>query len=67
MPISDLSQAYRENTLRLVDVIQVAAERASEYFGQNPCVGTNLRDLDGLLQEAETLQQKFAGKPLPPL
>lgn len=67
MSISDLSQAYRENTLRPSDVIRVAAERASEYLRQNPCVATILRDPVALAQEAEALQQKFAGKPLPPL
>jgi hypothetical protein len=67
MSISDLSRAYRENTLRPVDVIQIAVGRASEYLRQNPDVGTILTDLDVLLQEAETLQQRFAGLPLPPL
>jgi hypothetical protein len=67
MSISDLSQAYRENTLRPVDVIRIAAGRASEHLRQDPNLGAILTDLDVLLQQAEALQQRFAGKPLPPL
>jgi len=67
MSISDLSQAYRQNTLRPVDVIRAAAEKASEHLRQNPCVATILTNPETLIQEAETLQQKFAGKSLPPL
>lgn len=67
MSISDLSKAYHENTLKPVDVIRIAAGRASVYLRQNPNVGTILTNLDVLLQEAETLQQRFAGLPLPPL
>lgn len=67
MSISILSQAYRENILRPVDVIRVAAERVSERLCHNPAVGIVLRDLDGMLQEAQSLQDKYAGRPLPPL
>jgi hypothetical protein len=67
MSISDLSRAYRNNTLRLIDVTRIAAERASEYLRQNYCVGAVLVEPDVLLREAEALQRRFTGKPFLPL
>jgi hypothetical protein len=67
MSISDLSRAYLENTLRPVDIARSAAARASNYLRQNPDVGIILKELDVLLHEAETLQRRFVGMPLPPL
>jgi hypothetical protein len=67
MSISDLSRAYLENTLRPVDIARLAAARASNYLQQNPDVGIILKELDVLLHEAENLQRRFVGMPLPPL
>ena len=65
--IASLSKQYGTGQLRPTDAIKEISARVSSYAQKDPAVWTYLRDPEELLKEAQAVEDRFSGKPLPEL
>ena len=64
---SNLRLAYRQGITTPEDVAKIVAQTTSSYAKEDPAVWIHLESSEALIASAKSLQERFAGGPLPPL
>ncbi|KAK4541785.1 hypothetical protein LTR36_007317 [Oleoguttula mirabilis] len=67
LSFTSLRRQYASREIRPVDVVKDVTRRISEYHAKDPAVWTFLQTSETLEQAAIALEDRFRGRPLPPL
>lgn len=65
--IANLRKQYTAGQLRPTDTVKEVHARAASYRLKDAAVWTHLRDVEEILKDAQALEDRFSGKPLPEL
>lgn len=66
-PIQDLLSLYRQGATTPTDIVKMVYEKIEAYRTVDEAVWVSLRPKEDAMAEAKRLEQRYAGKPLPPL